>query len=540
MSKTRAEAADANAIEEVYARVWTSGFPEHDVPGIIARPNAALCLSGGGNRALTTAMGALRGLHALGLMSRFRYISAVSGGAWATSIYAFCPPERASDADLLGRIQPPEAVTRSALSAPLPDKRLASPATADVRSFLLSNLSCCPLDRLWERAIEERLLAPFGLHCADSRNRTITLDEQTRDAIIARQGPGGALHPDDFLLCRPERPFPVINASLLGPSAALPLAREVPTLWQTTPLYSGSAHLLEQTWQPRMGHAFTSAVGGGFIEPFAVNGAVCQMLRGTGVYRVRRPGPLPTLCFSVGASSAAFAGVTDELPYATAFSPRLDLWPVVCGSMPTPITCSVGDGGVLENYGLITMLQRRVERLVVLISTDTPLRLAYDPETPPRAADLDEYLPALFGYPSGGVGVMLSNNRVFARADFARVVRALQAARRAGRPVLTLQRHMVQSNGWWGVRGGFEVEICWVYLERAAQWETRFRDPGIRRDLDHSARMLGAGPLARFPHYSTIGAESGLTPYQIRMLADLVCWMVTDEADTFRDLLGVG
>ena len=55
------------------------------------KANLAFCFSGGGSRALTCAWGQMLGLKTLNLMNKARYISSVSGGTWATSIYNYLP-----------------------------------------------------------------------------------------------------------------------------------------------------------------------------------------------------------------------------------------------------------------------------------------------------------------------------------------------------------------------------------------------------------------------------------------------------------------
>ena len=86
-----------------------------------------------------------------------------------------------------------------------------------------------------------------------------------------------------------------------------------------------------------------------------------------------------------------------------------------------------GDGGVLENNGLIPLLQRGLDRVVVFANTLTPLadRAAWDPAArAPTASDIDANIPALFGIvvedePSVidvAVGTDYSSIQVFRRA----------------------------------------------------------------------------------------------------------------------------
>ena len=62
-------------------------IPPNDTIGLTPPPAGrapvGLCFSGGGSRALSAALGQMRGLRALGLMDRVSYVSSVSGGTWA-------------------------------------------------------------------------------------------------------------------------------------------------------------------------------------------------------------------------------------------------------------------------------------------------------------------------------------------------------------------------------------------------------------------------------------------------------------------------
>jgi hypothetical protein len=57
----------------------------NDVPGKSAAPLSALCISGGGIRSATFALGVLQGLAEKGLLTTFDYLSTVSGGGYIGS-----------------------------------------------------------------------------------------------------------------------------------------------------------------------------------------------------------------------------------------------------------------------------------------------------------------------------------------------------------------------------------------------------------------------------------------------------------------------
>jgi hypothetical protein len=192
------------------------------------------------------------------------------------------------------------------------------------------------------------------------------------------------------------------------------------------------------------------------------------------------------------------------------------------------------DGGDVDTHALLGMLRRRIPAIVIFLNTIWPLDPDYDHGVWPEAGQLDPGLAPLFGQPS----VQWSNNHVFPRAAFREVVDAWQQDQRQGRPLVASTRVPVLSNPWWGIAGGWEVSVCWVYNDRAADWESVL--PPKTRTL--FAAEEADSLIARFPHYRTIGQNPGaltrLTPVQANLLADLAGWGVLESADVVRDVLG--
>ena len=201
---------------------------------------------------------------------------------------------------------------------------------------------------------------------------------------------------------------------------------------------------------------------------------------------------------------------------------------------------------VLENYGLISLLQRRVERIIVFINTNEPLDTKAAPTKLAQGVGIDANLLALFGHSVKARGVNTSRNQVFTQEDFIPVASALQAAKRAGGAALTSAELQVQENAWWGVEGGWKVQVLWYYLDRVPVWESQLGQP-IRKAIRKGNRrwpLFGHGPFKAFPHYATMGENLldlvELTPEQVNLLADLCCWTVTDNVDAFRNALTRG
>ena len=194
----------------------------------------------------------------------------------------------------------------------------------------------------------------------------------------------------------------------------------------------------------------------------------------------------------------------------------------------------MADGGILENYGLLAMMQRGVKRAVVFINTNTVLDPDIEPDQAPKPGQIDVSFPPLFGYEHRSLGRALQNNTVFSPAEYAAVVSQLRAAHRTGRPLIAVQEHQVLRNDWWGIAGGWRMQIMWVYLGRVPQWEAQL-DASVQEAIKNGNRKIKTGPCQHFPNYKT-AAENGLhiteqTPYQARLMSDLTCWIITSQAD---------
>lgn len=542
------------------AALWVSptSWPELELPEVSERAPIGLCFSGGGARSLAASWGQLRALGALGVLERARYISGVSGGSWASGIYTF---QRVTDeATFLGPLSPPEALTLAALSEPLTPHSLGFAATRDVQGFLAEAWRDpqVPPDRRWADVIGRHMLAPYGLF---DPNAPEAVAPSEASAEAARARPGNAEVMAGWTLRAPARgPFLVVGACVLGPESMLPLAVERPAPIDLTPLYCGVAAPVTGVFQRRIGalgalkerlqggdgapEVVAAPLGGALVESFAFGGGPARAVGG--VQALPAPAAPWSLADLVGASSSAWAGVLEETPGIGPLhklAPRAPLWPAWRWGAPPEERFALGDGGVLENFGLITLLRRGVDRAIVLVNTATPLATDWDPYTDAPSSDrLDSYLPGLFGRPQPSLGTTTVDNMIFPAAELPPLIAALQAARRAGEPVMALQTHRLLHNAWWGVEGGREVKVLWVYLDRVPAWEAQLRDPALKEALDDGdRRLLPTGPLRRFPHYKTGGENPGhsiaLTDAQARALAELTSWGLMRQRGLVEALL---
>lgn len=542
----------ANVDEQWTARVWptragVASFPERELTGLGPRLGAGVCFSGGGTRALSCALGQLRGLTALGLMERVGYVSGVSGGAWATTAYSFFCAGASDDEAFLGPLDAPGALSLDRLSV-LSPACLGHTATRSLRSELWSGWERgTPRDRLWIESIGRLYLTPFGLH-DPAAPAGFTWDAASLASMLARNpGLAGRV----FHTVRPGRPYPVLNATLMGPQRVAPFRVEEAVNLQLGPLGVGAPPRLDVAYRPADQAPVQVTVGGGFVEPFAFGGPAPQAPPQGGLVRLAAPARLLSLADAAGFSSAFFGSFVEQAHWLGALSdlkalePRLPMWPVLETSGPATTTdMALADGGVMENLGLIPLLQRGVTRIAVFVNTSVPLDPTWDPARPPSPSQIDSDLPPLFGVRDPSYGTITTHDQVFPPEDLAVVVRGLQAARQAGRPVVTVTRHRVQPNPWWGLAGGDEVQVAWVYNERVPAWEAQL-PAQVQAAIDAgNHRLFAHGPFLHFPHYDTVGEDGlldlvELTAAQVNLLAALSAWCVTESGDALRALFAL-
>lgn len=508
--------------------------PSAPAPDAGATPTSVgLCLSGGGSRALTCAMGQLRALRLLGKLDQVFAISSVSGGTWANSLFTYLP-EGIGDDEFLGQpvLDPgqltlfagPHALDR------LPPHNLGRVPTRlgvlrDLEAILqLKEKYGYPNFDLWQGLIGELVLAPYGLWQADADGfdrRYVTWTEaflRAPQGILARNPD---LSAGDFRVVQRPRPFPVFNTSVFtsdGPDADL-----LP--------FEANFSLGVRGWFPR-GAGQPGDMGGGLLATFAMGSSYLGD-DGPGSVRTSRPTRPFALNDIAGCSSAAFAQELEEQhPDLRGLVPRYDYWPVRNRAEQPVRTCRFADGGSLENLGVNALLARGLRRLIVCINTDEGVRRHEDSGEIVVSGDL----PPLFGLqpfvpgrgyvpygsdPGHGAVRLFRHNQVFATPDFEALKQALLAAKLAGGSLLVRQTLQVLPNAWFGVAGRQPVDILWVYNDFVRDWWSRLA-LDVRLAIDTEG--LGA-----FPRYNTF-TQLELSPTLVNALAHLSCWNLASDS----------
>jgi hypothetical protein len=440
--------------------------------------SVGLCFSGGGSRALTCAMGQLRGLRYLGLLDQVFASSSVSGGTWANALFTYLP-EKISDDSFLGEVVlDPSALTLERLGK-LPQNNLGwVPTRLDPVSIVetlrtLKKTYGYVNSELWQGLIGELVLKDYGVWAPgadgfDRRYFTWT------DAYL--RAPGGTLarnpglKPSDFVTVERRRPFPIFNTSLFGNDG--PDADLMP--------FEANVMLGVRAAFPAGGQQ-QGAIGGGLLESFAM-GSTYLGEGDPGYVTTTQTARAYALSEIVGSSSAAFAQMFEEqYPEFSGLVPRYPYWPVQGRKEQPVLNYRFADGGSLENLGVNAMLARCVPRLIVFVNTDE--RIHRHPARNDVVVSSD--IPPLFGLqpfshhygyvpysasnPGQGASRLFRHNQVFETGAFDDLQQKLLAARSAGGAILARQRLKVLPNAWFNVPEQ-QVEVLWVYNDYVSSW----------------------------------------------------------------------
>lgn len=528
-----------------------------DDGGLFPLPPVGVCLSGGGSRSAAASMGALRGLRQLGLLDKVTYLSTVSGGGWAGTVYTYCP-DAISDDELLGPfVADPASLTwdytgnRAFALDQLSPYAIGSLCTRIGIAPLIEAVVTLyedqqvPVNALWNRAIGQLVLQPFGLGDQLAGGVPTMYYSYTpwwRDNVVRKYNRG--LPADAFYLVqtgagRTHRPYLITNSTFFFPppadaakafqgrSATVDPAAD-PYPFESTPITVG----MPPTF-PRAGRDGRD-LGGGYVDPFVFGATAPAAPPVNGRFTVPAPPARYALSDIAGTSSSAYVDVlitrySSTFPWIEDLDPTFAYWPVAgAGSArDTAVPYLFGDGGIMENSGIMALLRRHVPNVLCFANVQTPIGI--DGST----VIVDDLLPPLFGFLpyQAGVGYrplsddptsLYRYNQVFDTAAFWPLIAGLRQAAAGGGTAMFKQKQLtVLPNARFGIAGGDRVNVLWIYNNPVPAWQSRLSEY-VRIGMD-----LEWWKFDDFPNYQTVD-QLNLDARQVNLLAHLSAWNVTD------------
>ena len=381
-------------IEELQVRRWTTPrgletYPELCDKRVRKRSSLGFAFRGGGTRAAAAAVGQLRMLEDWGWTKHARYISAISGGAWAVVPYTFLRDEPGATETFLGKYVMPSELPISMLTAEATLNRgdmLFATSNAKITQNYLKAVTDSEFDETYAAALNAIFLEPFNLH--DRLKFFSWRKEDVRKAVKANSDVVSEKH---FFLVEQERPFLIVGGTLLESrfSSTGYLKHRI----EMTPLYTGVPDVGKLP-----GSQDESRVRGrGFIESAGYDMFVSterpeqqgqRVTAKTDPYRVYKNRLRFTLSDVLAITGAAPQETILKLPVLNILTGQLgfpehysiagyetDDGRVVNGMEEgrSPPEFAHGDGGHVDNLGLMPLFARRVENILAFVNSNAPI-----------------------------------------------------------------------------------------------------------------------------------------------------------------------
>ena len=540
-------------------------YPEQSDPMLQKKKNVGIAFSGGGTRSYLCSLGYLRGLHDLGLLKNVKYMSGVSGGAWATVVYSYyqkqkttkARPVAQSDEELLGDIIEPEMCTFDTLNKMSKTSARYS-ATASLNEDLVANfLRYKSIPEAWIHQVAAQFIERYGIDMDDS----FTWNASSLQNILDRNP---TLTSDQFVLpSTPDRPYPIFVGTHEGPIKGAPFPEHQRTFsgFDFTPLYVGARELRNRTWAKYGGGPPITQLMGGVVEPFAFGSAAPS----TGLHEphgllnvpISSSGKLFSLNSAIALSSYFLGGAVTTLgplPFRRAdkLGMVIPTFPVAGEHVPTTTDMVFSDGGCVIQPDLIGLIKRNVTSIILFLNLEIPLtgRNKWNPlNRPPSGSDheVDDDFPAFFGLRNNDTSQMgydLHNNQVFKQHEFAQVAYDMQTSQLNGNGCIATSTHTTIANDFWNVKAGFTVNVTWVYLSRAYNWEKKLptdvhamfptaEDP---TQLPTNLPFLQL-EYTNFPNFITF-TQLQFFDGSANLLSNLCGWVIKANKEIFQAVLG--
>lgn len=362
-----------------------------------------------------------------------------------------------------------------------------------------------PSDAIWSYALNEGLLKPLGMDGASPVAR------DHYDAYRIRAD-NPTLGPP--LVPPAGMPFWVANAAVFTPVPQFPA-------FNLTPMYSGMLGL----------HAYNSAdyrtMGGTWQETFATGSRLP-------VDPVTDPVPVTalTLCdtparLHVQSTRNKMVTLSDIMAASSASSwftsiaqPTYAVWPAPPGSRGVGTSdVQLGDAGCAENMALLSLMARRLDRIVCFLQ-------------PPQDLDVaeSETLRAMFGLSTTPQTMLPAPGdlQIFATDSYPTLLQNLKDSRAGGGPCSSVFRADNVQNALYGVNDKFLRTVLFIVLQRAPKFEQQLPANVIK---EFGATGLFPGfpymPASMPAATGSTGNLISLTRPQVNLLASFTDWYTT-------------
>ena len=612
--------SESNSDTEITAHFWETPpaggkYPELAEDSVKKRASFGVAFRGGGNRAAPATLGQIRALHDLGWIDSVRYLSAISGGSWTAIPYTYlkntCSVESSIHCDeerfLGASVSPAEVARRLPVIA---NERLPKEFTEGSMLGAISNGAISgKVVKAWlkgrfDESLSDALgaiyLQPFGLGRRSATDSDSIFTWRSTDEKKIRQDNPRFLNTQVHYVER-ERPYLIVGGTVLTRRTFIKPKNKLRL--EMTPLYTGI---------PRRAEFESKALsplklGGGFIESFGYDYVTDHVDETKIPTTLTLRDPIygnRTDSSRLNFSLANMAGISGAAPVETAVSIRILRLVASNFGFPehyVPVNqrserhrktnkgetyekeWAHGDGGHEDNLGLLPLLTRSVDNIIVFANSVVPLDkskiiacgklLESNPplEQDPKKLDkqmsscikmIDDDIPSFFVKTKRQIhntGLKLANNttpkgqeHLSGYYDILTIARELRDNRglSCNKFHYTYQQSEIATGSQ---NNAYSPNICILFLGLDKEWISGIKDAAIKEGLTKketrtiqktlnldtnwtSASMREEKPGRKdFPHIATFGDMPGFliktSKTRLYALDQFASWKMAEHSE---------
>jgi len=505
------------------------------------KKDIGFCFSGGGPRSFSASIGYIRALYKLNIIKDIKYISCVSGSTWAWIPYTFldsnADEEKFIGYDIFGNINRKLNIAdvnytdKNYLGNSLISKAYNYQLIKYIYDGIM-HLGYNQRSRIWPYMLGKILLEPYKIMNADffAPNKKI-VDIFNEYPLNTNQ--------KYKIPYNKNRPFIITNSGVVKPNKRGTLTNTDFNLIEMTPLYSGTLSILDDG---------IGKYGGHYLNTYSFNPekfimkekdiAEVKLLSNNNLNNIN----YLNLFDMMGSSSTAYGIITDYLGLTCA-NPSYNF---VDNNMNIVKSFDCIDGGVLDNAGILPMLQRQVKNIVLFVNTNNKIDISDDDKIMTKSVDI--MLRQLF----------LGDNEVnkqwyFHHFEYICDLQVFETNR--WKEFLNKMRHNIKTNDIAYVEmnklkvlknDNFQIKeyildnLQIIYLYETKTWKENRLNDEVRE-------LLNTDELKHFPYYSTIFENNGwidkeiiaLTAPQLNLLSDLTYYNMINNKIINKGIMNI-
>lgn len=487
------------------------------------RKDIGLCFSGGGPRSFSATLGYIRALYRMNVLKDVKYVSSVSGATWAWVPYTFLDDgtneEKFIGYDIFGDLK--KVLTMEEINY-TDEQYFGNSLISKAYNYQLieyiydavMNLDSGEKSRIWAYMLGKILLEPYGLLETNffAPNQKIA-DLFNEDPLNTNQ--------HYKLPYNNQRPFIITNTGVVKPDKRGTLTNTDFNLIEMTPLYSGTLSTLK-TKDGNYGGHYTNTYGfnPNQFQMKEDNIAEVKLLANNNLHNIS----YFNLFDMMGSSSTAYGIITDLLGLSYA-NPSYRLADTEKNEVKS-FDCI--DGGVLDNAGILPMLQREVKKIVLFVNTNNKINVSGDDTEMTKSIDImirqlflgDEEVDKQWYF---RYFEYICDLQVFEKSRWKELLDQMRNNIKENEiAFVEMENLKVLKNDNFHIPEYVVEKLQIVYLYETEDWKNNRLDKDVQD-------YLKKGEIKNFPYYDTVFENNGwiekeiisLTAPEVNLLSDL-------------------